>query len=125
MSQYIGIADAYGLESFIPVAEKILEAELEGQNGNKSIAGLASILSMRAQANRHRHAVVFRVEVDEVHAQKIKELLDKEMRADALKLLKKSATNVEVGKQAGMKKSWRLIPNENLDPYLDDKEEKE
>lgn len=119
MSQYVGLADCLGLESFIPVAEKILEAELEGQNGQKSVNATAAMLAVRARANRHRHAVNFRVEVDDADAAAVKWLLDGERRADALIKLKKCAKNVEVGKQPGMKKSWRLIPNKNLDPYSD------
>lgn len=115
MTQYIGSADANGLESFIPVAETILKAELEGQNGQKSVNALVSVLMLRAQANRHRHAVNFRVEVEEADAAAIKWLLDGERYADALIKLKKCAKEVEVGKHPGMKKSWRLIPHPDLD----------
>lgn len=119
MTQYIGICDANGLESFIPVAEKILEAEFAGQNGQKSVASLASVLALRAQANRHRHAVNFRVEIDEDDAAAIKWLLEGERYADALIKLKKCAKEVEVGKFPGMKKSWRLIPNPDIDAGTD------
>lgn len=110
MTQYTGIADAHGLESFISLPENVLEAELQGQNGQKSTNSLVSMLSIRAQANRHRHAVVFRIEIDEKDARKIKRLLDKGKYADALIKLKECANEVEVGKQLGMKKSWDLIP---------------
>lgn len=119
MTTFVGLADCLGLESFIPVAEKILEAELEGQNGQKSVNTTVAMLAVRARANRHRHAVNFRVEVDDADAAAIKWLLDGERRADALIKLKKCAKGVEVGKQPGMKKSWRLIPNNDLDATTD------
>ena len=119
MTQYAGLADCYGIESFISVPEHILESELEGENGQKSVNAAVAMLSARARANRHRHAVVFRVEVDEADAVAIKWLLDGERRADALIKLKKCAKEVEVGKQPGMRKSWRLIPNADLDAMSD------
>ncbi len=117
MSRYVGIADAHGLESFISLPEKVLEAELAGQNGKESAYEMVSMLSVRAMANRHRHAVVYRVEVDDADAAAIKFLLDGERYAEALIKLKKCAKEVEIGKQPGMKKSWRMIPNPELDPY--------
>jgi hypothetical protein len=119
MTQYCGIADAHGLESFISLPEKVLEAELVGQNGTKSANELVNMLYLRAQANRQRHAVVFRVEVDDADAQAIKWLMEGERHAEALKKLKKCAKQVELGKFPGMKKSWRLIPNEDLDAGSD------
>lgn len=119
MSQYCGIADCYGLESFIPVAEKYLEAELEGENGQFHVNTIQAMLALRAQANRHRHAVAYRVEIDDLQARDIQSLIDKEQRAKALNLLKKSAKVVEVGKHPGMKKSWRMIPNPELDSATD------
>lgn len=120
MSKYFGLADALGLESFISVPEQILETELEGENGQKSVNDIQAMLAIRARANRQRHAVNFKVEVDEADAVAIKWLLDGERRVDALIKLKKCAKEVEVGKHPGMKKSWRLIPNNNLDSMSDD-----
>jgi len=118
MSQYIGVADCHGLESFVPVAEKALEAELDGENGQFAVSLLASRFAVRAQANRHRHAVVYRAEVSEADAKKIKRLLyGKGKYADALIKLKQCAKEIEVGKYPGMAKSWRMIPNPELDPY--------
>jgi hypothetical protein len=117
VTQYVGIADAHGLESFISLPEKALESELAGQNGNESIHYLVSMLNIRAMANRHRHAVVYRVEIDDADAAAVKFLLDGGRYAEALNKLKKCAKEVEVGKQPGMKKSWRMIPNPSLDPY--------
>jgi len=117
MSKYVGIADCHGLESFISVPEKVLESELAGQNGNKSVVELVIMLSVRAIANRHRHAVIFTAEVDEADAAAIKFLLDGERYADALIKLKQCAKEIEVGKYPGMAKSWRMIPNTELDPF--------
>ena len=50
MKTFIGIADCKGVESFL---------ELEG---NEDKLGF---LLMRASANRHRHALVYQVEMDE------------------------------------------------------------
>jgi hypothetical protein len=119
MTQYVGLCDCYGLESFISLPERVLETELAGENGTKSTNELVNMLSLRAQANRQRHAVIFRVEVDDADAQAIKWLMDGERYAEALEKLKKCATQVEVGKFPGMKKSWRLIPNPELDAWVD------
>lgn len=119
MTTWVGIADARGLESFISLPEKILEAELAGQNGQRSANNLITMLGVRAQANRHRHAVVYRVEVDDADAAAIKWLMDGERYAEALEKLKECAKQVEVGKFPGMKKSWRLIPDGNLDAMAD------
>lgn len=119
MTTWVGIADCNGLESFVSLPEKILEAELGGENGQKSVNVLVNTLALRALTNRHRHAVNFRVEVDEADAVAIKWLLDGERYADALIKLKKCAKEVEVGEFPGMQKSWKLIPNKNLDPYSD------
>lgn len=119
MTQFIGIADCLGLESLISLPEKVLEAELAEQNGQATVDSLMNMLSVRAQANRQRHAVNFRVEVDEADAVAVKWLLDASRRPEALIKLKKCAKNVEVGKHLGMKKSWRLIPNPDLNPFSD------
>ena len=115
MTLYVGIADAHGLESFISLPERMLEAELAGENGQRSVNGTIGVLSLRAQANRQRHAVIFRVEVDEAEASVIKSLLDAGKGRKALIKLKKCARKVEVGKD--MQRSWAMIPNDDLDPY--------
>jgi hypothetical protein len=71
------------------------------------------MLSLRAQANRHCRAVIFRAEVDEADAAAIKWLLDAERHNEALIKLKECAKKVQVRK--GMQKSWTLIPNNDLD----------
>jgi len=117
MSQYVGIADCHGLESFISVPERVLQAELDGENGEYAASSLMAMLSVRAQANRHRHAVIYRAEVGEKEARKIKSYLSKGKYAEALIRLKNVAKKIEVGKQLGMAKSWEMIPNPKLDPF--------
>lgn len=115
MTQYVGIADAHGLESFVSVPEKMLEAELAGENGVRSVNGTIGMLSLRARANRQRHAVIFRAEVDEAAAALIKSLLEAGKGREALVKLKKSARKVEVGEN--MQRSWAMIPDDDLDPH--------
>lgn len=102
--KYLGLADAYGIESFIP------EKEVDDQR--------LFILKMRALTNRHRHAVVYRAEVPEDTVKVINRLLEKGEYEDSLKILKK-LPEVEIMKEHGMAKSWGLIPNPALDPYND------
>ena len=57
---FVGIADCHGLESFLPM------------EGNEKQLGF---LVMRANANRHRHALVYQVELDEHQEGLIKTVL--------------------------------------------------
>jgi len=100
---YVGLADCHGIESFIPEAEA--ETGLFG-------------LKMRAMANRQRHAVVYRADVPDDVAKTINKLLRKCKYEEALNVLK-AVPNVEIMKEAGMAKSWRMIPNPSLDPFSD------
>lgn len=112
--QYIGIADAHGLESFIPWTNKYAISLL---NRDKSANELVNMLSMRARANRHRHAVVYRVALSQKDASMIDDLVNKGEYKEALIKLKKLASVVEITKAMGMEKSWNLIPNDDLDPF--------
>lgn len=110
---FYGIADAHGLESFQPAT---FEGEWEGfQIPSKDL----SILSYRAQGNRHRHAVVFQVEVDLKTASSVLDLLKAGEYAEALTTLKEGASRVELMRTPGAAKSWKLIPNSDLDPYFE------
>ena len=95
---YIGIADCHGIESFIPLAE-----------------GNATILSIRANANAHRHAVVYMAKVTQVQADKINDLMARGKYKEALQYLKRNVKDISV--QRGREKSWNLIPNPDLDPW--------
>lgn len=101
MSWYCGICDAHGMESFIPEAEADM-----------------FILKMRALANRHRHAVVYRIDASEDLVKTINKRLEKGDYEGALVVLKVTP-NVEIMKEIGMAKSWKLIPNSDLDPFSD------
>ena len=99
-----GIADCYGIESYLDVKEK-----------EKTL----NYMVMRARANRQRHAVVYEVEVTEEVNKKVQKLLRVKNWAMALVALKENALVVSVAKGAGMEKSWGMIPNPELDPYGD------
>lgn len=118
MSNYVGIADAHGLESFIPYADMVAEAVFEGKDGEKTLRGIIFPLELRAQANRHRHAVVYKAKVSDMKAKKIEKLLNKEEYEEALNVLK-TVPDIEIMKKLGMAKSWGMIPNRALDPYTD------
>ena len=86
---FVGIADCHGLESFLPM------------EGNEKQLGF---LVMRANANRHRHALVYQVELDEHQEALIKTVLEGGGYIKACQML-------------DMMDSWEMIPNPRLDPY--------
>jgi len=102
MVKYMGIADAHGIESFIPVI------------GNEEIV---SGILIRARLNRQRHAVFYVIDISEIDAKKVSEQINKENYIKALLILKKSKGKLDFPKQINPRKSWHLIPNNNLDPY--------
>jgi len=103
MKEMVGIADAHGLESFLPV------------EGNEETMFM---LSIRASANRHRHAVVYKVKVDKEAEKAVNEQIKKNDFIKALKVLKENAVDVELMRgQGNVEKSWGMIPNPKLDPW--------
>lgn len=98
MKTYVGIADAHGIESFIP-------------EGSVNVM----MLKMRANANIHRHALVYRITVDQSQENMINEFLQRQEFIKALRYIKKNIHNVEIEKHR--EKSWKLIPNPNIDPF--------
>jgi hypothetical protein len=98
---YIGIADAHGIESFF------LEEKVDKQT--------ISLLNIRAMANRHRHACLYKAELTQSNADIVLSAIGDEDWPRALELLKKVATNISVPRD--QHKSFCLIPNEMLDPY--------
>jgi hypothetical protein len=110
--EYIGIADAHGLESFIPAREYNAEEERFTTN-NKAIG----FMSMRANANRHRHAVVYKADLSRENADVVYEMMEKGEYSEALSHLKANANEVGLIKSPGAEKSWNLIPNPDLDPF--------
>ena len=101
---YCGIADAHGIESFIP--EEDYKAK-------------PFPFQMRADANRQRHAVSYVVELTEDRVAKIKKLLGEQKFKKALTELKKQAVTIGFPKDrlSSYENSWALIPNDKLDPY--------
>jgi len=95
---YIGIADCYGIESFMPLAE-----------------GNVTMLSVRANANAHRHAVVYMAKVTQAQIDQINNLMSKGKYDLALKYIKRNVKDISVPR--GRTKSWNLIPNPDLDPW--------
>jgi len=101
MKTFIGIADCHGLESFLP---------LEG-NENK-----LGFLVNRATTNRHRHALVYQVELNENQEELITDALADGKYILACKMLHDPAFIENVGVENSMLHSWEMIPNPRLDP---------
>ena len=106
MKTYCGIADAHGLESFM---------ECEG------VGHAPFVITMRAQLNRQRHALVYWVELTDYKAEEMNEAI-KQAQEDnnwhtPLLLLKNPDFAESVAFEKSMKNSWEMIPNDKLDPY--------
>jgi hypothetical protein len=110
---FYGIADAHGIESFKP---QQFDSEVEQFNSDPKDL---SIMALRANANRHRHAVVYQAEVESHTAKEILDLLKAGDYVEALVKLKEEATSISLMRSPGAEKSWNLIPNSDLDPYRD------
>jgi hypothetical protein len=110
MKTFIGIADCKGIESFLPL------------EGNEQRLG---ILVMRASANRHRHALVYQVEMDEDQEAIFKAVLERGEYIPACAMLHDPAFVENVGVENSMIHSWDMIPNPRLDPYFGRFEEEE
>jgi hypothetical protein len=104
--KYFGIADAHGIESFI-----------KGDPTDPEHSTRLMILNLRAGANRQRHAVVYIVDISESTAQDVEDLLEEKDYEGALVRLKMSVESLQLTNLPGAEKSWRLIPNSDLDPY--------
>jgi len=102
MKTFIGIADCKGIESFLPLV------------GNEKQLGF---LVMRAGANRHRHALVYQVEMDEDQEAIFKAVLERGDYISACLMLHDPAFIENVGVENSMMNSWDMIPNPRLDPY--------
>jgi len=99
---FVGIADCHGLESFLPM------------EGNEKQLGF---LVMRANANRHRHALVYQVELDSHQQTLIEAALENGGYVKACMMLHDPAFVDNVGVEKDMMNSWEMIPNPRLDPY--------
>jgi len=98
---YVGIADCHGIESFS------LKEDVTAQDIIYKV--------IRADANRHRHAVYFETELDTTALKMINGQLDDNKYIVALSLLKELSLGTKLPETHA--KSWKLIPNPDLDPY--------
>lgn len=98
---YAGVADCHGIESFHR-KEDLSDKE-------------RSFRIMRASTNRQRHAIYYEACMDAKGAEVVSEYLKKGEWANALSCLKNVA--IEFSTLKGFEKSYRLIPNPELDPY--------
>jgi len=94
-----GIADAHGIESY---------CTRDSIDSEKIYFWL-----MRAEANRHRHAVVYFAQLNQEAQDKMNAALDKKDDITALNVIKNNSDKVLMTNQ----NSWQLIPNKDLDPY--------
>lgn len=107
---FYGIADCHGLESFQPgVFDEVM--------GFRPDSKEVSLMSIRVNANRHRHAVLYQAEISPEICDEISDLLKDGEHIEALQVLKENATKISLMKGPGVEKSWNLIPNPDLDPY--------
>lgn len=102
MKTFYGIADAHGIESFIPaeVAEK---------------GPCLFSLQLRAEANRQRHTAVYKIDLEDEGVAKVEAQIKKGDFKSALFALKAHAKETAILR--GMESSWGMIPDDKLDPY--------
>jgi hypothetical protein len=93
-----GVADCYGIESFVPFDTKHYMP-----------------LLLRAQLNRQRHAIYYRAVLTERDVRAIRGYIKRRHFMQALDELKKRAVVFKV--PTDMVGSIELIPDEKLDPY--------
>ena len=82
--------------------------------GNENKLGF---LIMRAQANRHRHALVYQVELNDEQISAMQKVLKNDDYILACAMLHDPAFIENVGVENSMLNSWELIPNPRLDPF--------
>ena len=98
---YIGNADCHGIES--------ISLKKDTTNFDQSCRVI------RADANRHRHAVYFEADLDKPAVKIIMENLNNGEYGMALEWLKR--LSLELRSLPQHENSWEIIPNEKLDPY--------
>jgi hypothetical protein len=109
--RFYGIADAHGIESFTPVT---FNSEIEGMEVDPREL---SMMVLRANANRHRHAVVYQADLPIPACREINAFIKAGEFEQALVKLKEEATSIKLARSPGAEKSWKLIPNPDLDPF--------
>ena len=101
LTEFVGLADAHGIESFM--SREDADAHFE------------TMISLRAGSNRQRHAVVFAALLTENGEKAVTTQIEAGEFVNALKTLKNSALSLVC--EEGWEKSWKLIPNPELDPW--------
>ena len=101
LKTYTGVADCHGIESMLEKHENTAQER--------------AIQMIRANANRQRHAVYYEVSMDDKVKSLVDEQLDQQNYPEALNLLKWMGQDLRTSKDHI--KSWRLIPDPDLDPY--------
>jgi hypothetical protein len=79
-------------------------------------------LTMRAEANRQRHAVVYVVELTTDTVDEIRRLLEEKDFKRALVTMKTRCLTIGFPDRykESYERSWKMIPNEDLDPHYTD-----
>ena len=104
MKRYIGLADCYGIESFMPYDTNVRTTDM----------------LIRAYANSHRKAIVFKAKFESAHIKAIYKLLEQQQTEEAFLLIKalyKAGNVKDLQISAGKKRYYDDIPDETLDPY--------
>ena len=105
---FFGIADLYGIDRYLKCKDLGTD--------DKTIKQEKAYCMMRAQLNRHRHAVYFECpDAPSLYVDMIDTLLADEKYEDALSIVKSCPLNIPYD----CKNSWSIIPNPKLDPYYD------
>ena len=100
LTEFIGLADTHGIESF--KSRKDADARFE------------TFIAIRAETNRQRHAVCFQALLTEAGEKEVNAQIEAGNCVGALKVLKARALALVC--EEGWEKSWKLIPNPELDP---------
>jgi hypothetical protein len=108
---FFGIADCHGIESLIPIEKAQRNLWIEDSHPEVPMA----ILKIRADANRQRHTVLYKISITETQYLKISKLIKEGKHKEALLYIKKNVD--DIGIEHGREKSWRMIPNDDLDPW--------
>jgi len=87
--------------------------------GQKRTGVNSSFLTMRAEANRQRHAVVYVVELTTDTVNEIRRLLEEKDLKHALVTMKTRCLTIGFPDRykESYERSWKMIPNDDLDPY--------
>lgn len=101
LTEFIGLADTHGIESF--KSRKDADARFE------------TLIAIRAETNRQRHAVCFQALLTEAGEKEVIAQIEAGDFIEALNVLR--AVALALVCEEGWEKSWKLIPNPELDPW--------